>query len=213
MSERRNILVIAPHPDDEAVGCGGTICLHAERGDRVVAVFLTSGELGLKQLPRDLAWRVREEEARAAANVLGLSRLDFLRCPDWFLGEAMDEAATALCPVLERESPERIYMPHEKEWHPDHQVAGAVVRSALSRLGMTAVELWAYEIWTPLATYDEVQDISTTMSRKLRAIRCYHSQLKAFAYDRAIRGLNQYRGVLAARCRYAEVFQQGTAVL
>src|SRR5262252_5885989 len=45
-----NILVIAPHPDDECIGCGGAICLHAAKGDRVVIVFITSGEKGLKNL-------------------------------------------------------------------------------------------------------------------------------------------------------------------
>jgi LmbE family N-acetylglucosaminyl deacetylase len=65
----------------------------------------------------------------------------------------------------------------------------------------------AYEVWTPLAEYDQVEDISPVMRRKLRALRCHRSQLGHFRYDRAVRGLNQYRGALAARCRYAEVFR------
>ena len=65
-----SILIIAPHPDDESIGCGGTICLHSDRGERTVAVFLTSGELGLEHLPREEAWRVREGEAEAAAEIL-----------------------------------------------------------------------------------------------------------------------------------------------
>ena len=64
-----NVLVVAPHPDDETIGCGGTLCLHQQRGDRVVVVFLTSGELGLKHLPPQEAWTIREKEANAAARI------------------------------------------------------------------------------------------------------------------------------------------------
>src|SRR5215203_5449897 len=96
-----NVLVLAPHPDDEAIGCGGTLIRHAKQGDRVTAVFLTSGELGLKHLAPDLAWSIREREAQEAARVLGLADLRFLRCPDWFLGEHVEEAAAALQPILE----------------------------------------------------------------------------------------------------------------
>jgi hypothetical protein len=51
-----------------------------------------------------------------------------------------------------------------------------------------------------------VEDVTDVMARKLRAVRCYASQLGHFGYDRAVRGLNAYRGALAARTRYAEVF-------
>src|SRR5438552_7167944 len=95
-----NVLVVAPHPDDESIGCGGTICLHATRGDRVAAVFLTSGELGLKELAPEEAWRIRESEAQRAAEILGIAALTFLRCPDWYVGEKVNDTAAALWPVL-----------------------------------------------------------------------------------------------------------------
>lgn len=63
-----------------------------------------------------------------------------------------------------------------------------------------------YEVWTPLATHDQVEDITPVMECKLAAITAYRSQLDHFRYDRAIRGLNQYRGALAARTDFAEVF-------
>jgi LmbE family N-acetylglucosaminyl deacetylase len=201
-----NVLVIAPHPDDEAIGCGGTICLHRERGDRVTAVFLTSGELGLKHLPCEEARRTREREAEEAADILGLKDLTFLRRRDWFVGEEVEETASALRPVLQREAAGLIYVPHESEWHPDHQVTLKVLQMALSMTDNSRPAALAYEIWTPLSEYHHVEDVTAAMTRKLRAIRCYRSQLKGFRYDRAIRGLNQYRGVLAARTRYAEVF-------
>jgi LmbE family N-acetylglucosaminyl deacetylase len=210
MAESRNILVIAPHPDDESIGCGGTLCRHTARGDRVAAVFLTSGELGLEHLPREEAWRVREGEAEAAAEVLGLADLTFLRRPDWFVGElggGVDEVAALLRPILAREAPQSIYLPHDREWHPDHRAALAVVRAACRDSGIPAPDLLTYEVWTPLSEYDQVKDITSVMARKLRAVRCYRSQLAGFHYDRAVRGLNQYRGALAAQCRYAEVFR------
>jgi N-acetylglucosamine malate deacetylase 1 len=201
-----NVVVIAPHPDDEAIGCGGTIGRHTERGDRVVTVFLTSGELALKHLAREDAWRVREGEAMDAARVLGTAPPVFLRGNDWFLGDQIDVAASGLRPVLKQEQPEIIYLPHSQEWHPDHRSAGAVVRVALRYGTNAALALRTYEVWTPLPVYDHVEDITAVMERKLEAVRCYASQLSEFRYDRAVEGLNRYRGVLAGRCDWAEVF-------
>jgi N-acetylglucosamine malate deacetylase 1 len=202
-----NVLVIAPHPDDETIGCGGTLCLHKQRGDRVAVVFLTSGELGLKQLPREKAWAVREKEARAAAKILGLAKVEFLRQPDWMLGDHLNAAAHALRPVLLAEQPLLISVPHEDEWHPDHQAALPMLRPALRNWRGTSPEVRAYEIWTPLTAHDHVEDISRVMPRKLKALRAHRSQLAEFNYERAVRGLNAFRGELAAKCRYAEVFQ------
>ena len=202
-----NVLVIAPHPDDETIGCGGTLCLHQQRGDRVTVVFLTSGELGLKQLPREKAWTVRENEAKAAAKILGLARVEFLRQPDWMLGDHLKTAARALRTVLLEEQPQIIYVPHEDEWHPDHQVALPILRRALKKWRGISPEVRAYEIWTPLTAHDYVEDISRVMPRKFKALRAHRSQLNEFNYERAVRGLNAFRGELAAKCRYAEVFQ------
>jgi len=201
------VLIIAPHPDDESIGCGGTLCLHAGRGDPMAVVYLTSGELGLKHLPREQAWLTREREAEKAARILGVERRFYLRLPDWFAGERIAQATKKLCPLLKRLRPGLIYLPHANEWHPDHQAALPVVRAAVRAAGISTPELRAYEVWTPLAGYDHIEDISAVMPRKLRALRAHRSQLKEFDYARAVTGLNQFRGELAARCRYAEVFQ------
>src|SRR5204863_4715234 len=116
-----NVLVLAPHPDDEAIACGGALCLHADKGDRVTVVFLTSGELGLKDLGRDEVRQIREAEARAAAEILGVRDLAFLRCTDSQVGAELSNATALLQPILERERPQLIYLPHAQEWHPDHK--------------------------------------------------------------------------------------------
>jgi len=202
-----SVLVIAPHPDDEVIGCGGAIRLRVERGGRVAVVFLTSGELGLKHLPRERAWKVREIEARKSSKILGLAKLHFLRQPDWMLGDHVSAAATALKPLLEQERPALIYLPHPNDGHPDHQATLPILRAALKRCRGLEPELLAYEIWTPLAAHDLVVDISLVMPRKLRALRAHRSQLGEFDYVKAVTGLNQFRGALAGKCQFAEVFQ------
>jgi N-acetylglucosamine malate deacetylase 1 len=201
-----NILVIAPHPDDETIGCGGALARHAAKADRITVAFLTSGELGLKALPREEAWRIREAEAKTAARCLGLKRLEFFRLPDWGLDQHLKTGAGLLRPLLIRERPKLIYLPHPLDWHPDHRAALPLLRQALRALQMSPPELRAYEVWTPLSEYDHVEDISRMMPTKLRALRAHRSQLKEFDYVRAICGLNQFRGAMAAQCQYAEVF-------
>jgi N-acetylglucosamine malate deacetylase 1 len=202
-----NVIVIAPHPDDESIGCGGTICLHRLRGDRVAVVYLSSGELGLKEMPAADARRIREAEACAAAKVLDVSHLVFLRYRDGHVGKEAHAVAADVRAMLKSEKPGLVYLPHENEGHPDHAAALGVMREALDGDTAGAPTLLTYEVWTPLPEYYHVEDVTPVMGRKLEAIRCHRSQVSQLAYDRAVRGLNLYRGVTAGACRYAEIFQ------
>lgn len=206
------VLVIAPHPDDETIGCGGALCLHSQRGDDVSAVFLTSGELGLKQLTRDAAWQTREAEARSACAILGIARPCFLRLPDWTLGDDTNGAATALAHVLLRERPELVYLPHPAEWHPDHKATFEILKGALAQQhsSVPQPQLRGYEVWTPLAAFQYVENISAVMPAKLAALREHVSQIRDWDYVRAVTGLDAFRGAMAGRCEYAEVFQELT---
>ena len=201
-----NVLVVAPHPDDESIGCGGTLRLHVERGDRVDVAFLTSGELGLEELAADAARKVREDEAERAAAVLGLGRLTFFRHPDWFLADVVDAACADLIRLVEELAPDRVLHPHRGDAHPDHAAAARIVDQASALLDR-AFERVAYEVWTPMTDFDDVEDITGVFDTKLAAVRTYASQLSKFRYDDAVDGLNRFRGALAGHCAYAEVFQ------
>jgi LmbE family N-acetylglucosaminyl deacetylase len=206
MAER--ILVIAPHPDDEAIGCGGAVCLHRRQGDSVHVVFLTSGERYTDDVPAETNRSVREAEACQAGRILDVEGLDFLGLPDLGLSACIDQAAGRLRPLLEAREPNVLYLPHPEESHPDHAAALPIVRAALAGLSspFRLPELRGYEVWSPLTRYQWVEDVSAVMPQKLRAIRCYRSQLRLFRYDAAVRGLNRYRGILGAASRYAEAF-------
>lgn len=199
------VVVVAPHPDDEAIGCGGTIIRHVRAGERVVTVFLTSGEGGLSTLSAEQARRVREAEAQDAATILGTADAVFLRGPDSAVARKTDAVGHALRRVLVAETPETIYLPHPCDGHPDHAAALDVVRAALPPDAAPAIH--GFEVWTPLASPHFVADISDVVDVKMAAIRCYTSQLTQFAYDEAALGLSRYRGVLMGGCRHAEAFQ------
>jgi LmbE family N-acetylglucosaminyl deacetylase len=201
-----NVLVIAPHPDDESIGCGGAICVHAGRGDRVAITFLSSGEAGLTDLPPEQARRIRERESERAAAILDVTSINFLRRPDGHLADDIEQTAAVLRPILEREQPDLIYLTHERDWHPDHRACLHIVESALGSCRFQSPALLCYEVLTPLTEYDRVEDITPFLNRKLRAVRAHRSQVRRLRYDCAARALNEYRGAVTQTGRFAEAF-------
>ena len=200
-----NVLVVAPHPDDESIGCGGAIATHADAGDRVTVVWLTSGGAGVGSTDPARAREIRETEAVAAAGLLGLTGHIFLGLPDGDLGSEVTAATTAIAGLVDRIRPGVVYAPHELENHPDHVAAFHATEVAMTAAPSGGV-LHCYEVWTPLTWFDVVLPIDGQMGRKLEAVGCYRSQLEHFRLEAAAAGLAAYRGALAGGCDYAEVF-------
>jgi LmbE family N-acetylglucosaminyl deacetylase len=199
-----SVLVVGAHPDDEAIGCGGTLRRHALAGDAVSAVFLTSGESGGHGIARPR--EVREGEARDAARILGIRSLQFLREPDGRL-RASRAVVDRLAGVIEQTGASLVYAPHRQDDHPDHRCAARIVQRAVAQAS-AAVQVWHYEIWSPVTRIDHIIDISGVIGEKLSAIRAYASQNSIMSFDQAFRGLARYRGEMHSwpGGPYAEVF-------
>ena len=75
---------------------------------------------------------MREAEAKAAGRILGIARLEFLRLPDWTVGEHLKRGLRLLLPILKAEHPEMVYLPHPGDWHPDHQAALPLLRASFA---------------------------------------------------------------------------------
>lgn len=189
------VLVISPHPDDEAIGCGGTLCTHVANGDEVSVLFLTSGELGGHGRTPEQTRGLREHEAALSAKILAVTDHEFWRQPDGGL-EVSEALVHRLRDKISDWAPHWIYVPHEREMHVDHRAAAELVRRAvaapLSKPDDRVVRM--YEIWTPLETVHDIIDISMHLDRKLEAIRAHRTQCDAMRFDEAIAGLNRYRG-------------------
>ncbi len=142
-------LVIAPHPDDETLGCGGTIALKRRAGAIVRIVYMTDGSRSHWPLiePEALA-EIREREAIAASSVLGVDEnaLVFLRLPETHVHEHRDEVRREVARILEREAPNEIYLPYRKDPHNDHIATASVVLEVL-RAARRTIRLFEYPIW------------------------------------------------------------------
>lgn len=201
------ILVLSPHPDDESIGCGGTLLRHVKRGDQVHLVVLTSGEKGGHGRSEAETIRVREQEAQTAARILGVRHLEFWHERDGAV-RATRPAVERLCAKLKAIRPDTVYVTHDREMHPDHRGAVRLLRQAMRRIGGIPPDVLMYEVWTPTQRLDEIVDISPFIDRKLRAIRAYRSQCAVVGFVEAVRGLNRYRGEFHSwpDGDYAEVF-------
>lgn len=204
------VLVISPHPDDESIGCGGSILQHMANADVVSTLFLTSGENGGHGRSREETAKLREEEARAAAAVLGTQQIDFWHLPDGAV-EVTADLVERLKSLIAERNIDLIYVTHDQEMHPDHRAAAELVREATNGMSNASRPLIRmYEVWTPLQEMDDILDITAHMDTKRTAIRLHKSQCDVLRFDEAVAGLNRYRGEMHSwpGGDYAEVFKR-----
>lgn len=218
--EERSVVVLAPHQDDEAVGCGGTIRRHVAAGATVTIVFLTDGRRGDPTLyergldaaaisaAEDELVETRKTESRRAGEILGASELVFLGGPDGAL-DATPEIVRDLGAVLDRTRPEVVYVPSVFDNHPDHWASNRILDACLTSSGATPV-IRGYEAWTPLII-NRVVCIDDVVEDKRRALAVFESQLPHLDVVNGSIGLAQYRAIHGgARRGYAEAFHETT---
>jgi LmbE family N-acetylglucosaminyl deacetylase len=198
----RSVLVLAPHPDDEALGCGGAIIRHVQSGVPVRVVIATDGALERDGTPHTAQVLTREAESRAAAGVLGYGEPEFWRLPDQGLsyGEPLVQRVLGLLDDVDL-----VYAPSLLEMHPDHRALAMAAAEAVRRRG-AGVRIAFYEVGVPLRP-NLLLDISAVEARKQAAVRCFASQLIQQPYDEHIAALNRFRTyTLPPTVRAAEAY-------
>jgi LmbE family N-acetylglucosaminyl deacetylase len=203
---KSRVAVLAPHMDDEVIGCGGTIARHVTAGSDVAVIFLTDGRHGEgTNVTEDEIVSVRKAEARCAAQILGVRAVTFLDAEDSRL-RFDGGVAARLREILERERPEIVYLPFVLERHPDHRAANNVLFAA-THGSVLRFECRGYEVWTPLFPNCLVR-IDETIHLKRQALSCYQSQLATMDYLHSSIGLNAFRavGLGSHGGRFAEAF-------
>ena len=209
------ILVFAPHPDDEIAGPGGCLALHRRANDMVRVIVVSSGTAGDPDARFDAATyaELRRSESRAGLRELGVDDAVYWGLPDnCVLSEQDLELGRQLAAnAIAEFRPDVIYLPWEREGHPDHHALYLIVLAAMQRVQF-AGEALGYEVWNAMVP-DVVVDITSTADAKRRAIRAHASQTVYTDFEHTILGLNAYRSMVHARGKgYCEAFRRVTGI-
>jgi len=189
----KKVLVIAAHPDDELLGCGGTVALHVQHGDVVCSLIVCEGESlrGVQQASE------YQHHAEAAAEVLGVNKVEMLRLPDQKLDTlTLTEVITPIEKVVDEFKPEVIYCQFGGDINRDHQLLFEAVLVA-TRPTLPFIEaVYAFDTassteWAYPRTFipDTWVDISSTLQTKLTAMSCYKTELRDYPHPRSLKGL------------------------
>ena len=185
------VVVIAPHMDDETIGCGGALLRHRRAGAAVTVLFLTDGSRGNADGRHDPELpATRKEEARRAAEVLGGLQLHFLDIADGAVS-ADDATVSRIADHLSAVKPAIVYLPTIFDSHRDHRAGCRATSRAMECLPDTTI-CREYEVWAPL-TPNRLADISDVLEAKIAALQCHESQLRSLDYVAVTRGLAAYR--------------------
>ncbi len=197
------LLVLAPHPDDEVIGCGGLVALHLREGRAVHVVVATDGAQA-----GDGAQR--EAESRTALALLGDATIEFLRFPDRELENAV-ELDVRLAAILRQQKPDLIAVPSPLEIHPDHIALSRVFCDLIARdpslfADLAVARVAFYEVSAPIRP-NALVDITSVAETKYAAIDAHASQAAIRNYTSYARGLNAWRAMtLPTHIEFAEAY-------
>ncbi|RSD35146.1 MAG: LmbE family protein [Methanohalophilus sp.] len=208
------ILVIAPHPDDETLGCGGTIVKHIVSGDCVTICIVTTAYTP--------AWseeflNIRNNQVNKATTILNINRVIDLGYHTVKLDTIpQKDISESLSNVVKQVNPDIVYIPHKGDLHRDHRVIFESSLVALRPVNCNVKRILAYETLSETEWGQPIEpfmptsycDISETFSKKVEALKAYKSELRDYPHPRsveAIEALAKKRGSEVG-FHYAEAF-------
>lgn len=187
------VLVIAAHPDDELLGCGGTVALHSKKGDSVRSMIVCEGESLRNVVQQDS----NESHSDKAAKVLGVEKVYSIGLPDQKLDTmTLVEIITPIEKIVEEFQPNIIYCQYGGDINRDHELLFKALMVAVRPTVECIEAVYAFDTassteWAFPRSFipDTWVDISSVLETKLKAMRCYKSELREYPHPRSIKGL------------------------
>jgi len=213
-----NILVVAAHPDDEVLGCGGTIAKHVHEGDSVTVFFMTNG-VSARAGDQSIEELKRKESAISALGKLGVENVKFGAFPDNKMDTVpLIEITQFIEKYVLEYAPNIIYTHFSDDLNIDHQLTHQAVMTACRPQSWSSVkEIYCFEVLSSTEWNSSTQnkfnptkfvDITKYYSAKIEALMDYKQEMRAFPHSRsveAVEALAIIRGAIVGLNR-AEAF-------
>ena len=194
IGEKDKILVVAPHPDDESIGCGGLLASYPEQCE---VLLLTDG---YDRQHKDASIAdIRKKEFVSALDSVGIKNYYCLDIPEHEIPDNIGKIKT-----IDFSKYTLVFVPNRYELHTDHKAAFNAVKSVIG-LCNSRCKLYEYEVWTTIRNPNVLFDIEKVKTKKGEMIRCHSSQVAELDYLDLALGLNSYRGKTHGM-NYAEAY-------
>jgi len=205
--DAKKVLILAPHPDDETLGCGGTIALYTAHNVEVCLVTISDGSgisLELTDRDIDIVSRRKQESVDAAA-ILGIQQTLFLDFPTRKLEIYKDEIKERIENIIKEFSPDIVFAPSPLDFHQDHIATAHMAIWLKSKF--LPLKIAFYEIYNTIR-FNALVDITEVMHIKEKAMLNYRYSLllRPDIFCNAIKGLNSYRSFYTGQMRYYEAY-------
>jgi LmbE family N-acetylglucosaminyl deacetylase len=208
----QRILIICSHPDDEILGCGSTARKHVLAGDEVYCLILGEGALCHGITQDELM-----EQSLKAGKIIGFTDMFFEDYPDNMMDDIpLLDIIQTIEPYIDNIKPEVIFTHYRDDLNIDHRITFQACLTSV-RPGITTVrEIYSFEIpssteWQFPNSFNPnyFVDISATLNNKLKAMRCYKSELKEYPHPRSLRAIHGRAGYWGqcSGLEYAEAFE------
>jgi N-acetylglucosamine malate deacetylase 1 len=228
LSKYKKILVVAAHPDDEVLGCGGTIKKLTLKGTKVKIVFLSDGETSrnINQKKKKKIVLLRKKAALKASSILKAEKPIFLDYPDNQLDKLpLLNYVKDLEKIISSYKPEMIFTHSHSDLNIDHKIANSAVITATRPINTTVKAILFFE--TPSSTEWNFTndkkffkpnfyfDVNACFKFKINALKQYKSELRKWPHPRSIKAinLNAKKNGSVIGCEFAEAFQVGRIII
>ena len=174
---KQTILICSAHPDDEILGCGGTIAKYSKEGNSVISIIFSYGESSHPHIKKHITTKIRVKESQKADKIVGCKETIFLG-----LSKIKNDQETTnlVKDLIKKYKPTKIFTHTINDPHPEHNTANRIIIKAANESNFRG-HIYTFDIWNPIMikkrnTPKLIVDITKTIKLKTKALKCFKSQ-------------------------------------